>query len=154
MLQCGITYVLSESHRNALFCAYKLKSLHTQCIVQLLICGRIWGKRPYRTKHDFWLFFKLSPFQGNKSPRLPTWCVDSVGLLLHRSNVRSWSKPPVLNGELPKWGLNGDFEHDRLAHSPAQTGSRCGTEFLASLAGWIENHYTKVEVCCCYAISV
>ena len=53
-----------------------------------LICGRIWEKGSYRAKHDFLLFFKLSLFQGHKSPRLPTWFVDSLGLLLNRSNIR------------------------------------------------------------------
>ena len=42
-------------------------------------------------------FFNLSPFQGHKSSiRLLTWFIDTLGLLLHRSNVRSYSKPPVL----------------------------------------------------------
>jgi len=36
----------------------------------------------------FLLFFKLSPFQGDMSPRLPTWSVHCLGLLLYRSNVR------------------------------------------------------------------
>ena len=39
-------------------------------------------------KRDFLPFFEQSPFQGVKSPRLPTWSVGSLGLLLHRSNVR------------------------------------------------------------------
>ena len=41
-------------------------------------------------------FFNLSPFQGHKSPRLLTWFIDTLGLLLHRSNIRSYSKSPVL----------------------------------------------------------
>ena len=43
----------------------------------------------YIAKRDFLLFFNPTPFQGHKSPRLPTWFVDSLGLLLHRSNIRS-----------------------------------------------------------------
>ena len=39
--------------------------------------------------------------QGFESPRLLTWFVDSLGLLLYKFNVRSYSKPPVLNGEPP-----------------------------------------------------
>ena len=35
------------------------------------------------------LLFKLSSHHGLKSLRLPTWFVGSIGLLLHRSNVRS-----------------------------------------------------------------
>ena len=35
-------------------------------------------------------FFKLSPFQSLKSPRLLTQFIGRLGLLLHRSNVRSY----------------------------------------------------------------
>ena len=52
-------------------------------------CGRIWEKGPYHAKHNLLLLLNLSPFQGHKSPRLPTWFVDSLDLLLHRSNVIS-----------------------------------------------------------------
>ena len=38
--------------------------------------------------------------------------------------------------------------------SLAQTGSGRGVEFLASVAGWCENHHTKVEVCSCYRFQV
>ena len=34
-----------------------------------------------------------------KSSRLPTWFVHSLGLLLHKPNVRSCSKPPVSSGK-------------------------------------------------------
>ena len=71
---------------SLLFAWRRLKEWLKCCV---LICGRIWEKGPYHAKHDFLLFFKLSPFQGHKSPRLPTWSVDSLGLLLHRSNIRS-----------------------------------------------------------------
>ena len=50
-------------------------------------CGRIWEKGPIMQNAIF--FFLLSPFQGHKCPRLPTWSVDSLSLLLHRSKVRS-----------------------------------------------------------------
>ena len=112
----------------------------------------------YRAKRDFLLFFNLSPFQGHKSPRLPTWLLDSLGLLLHRSNVRSYSKPPVPNGELPKSGIKRRFLNTiNSCARPDQTGSGRGMEFLASVARWCANLHTKVEVCSCYtfqAISV
>ena len=41
----------------------------------------------------FLLLFNLPPFQGSGSPRLQTWFISSLGLLLHRSNIRSLSKP-------------------------------------------------------------
>ena len=62
-------------------------------------------KRLLRTKCDFLAFFKLSPFQDLKSPRLLTWCLSSLGLLLHKFNVRSYSKPPIPSGEPPKGGI-------------------------------------------------
>ena len=49
--------------------------------------------------------FKLSPRQGLQSPWLPTSFTDTLGLLLHRSNVKSYSIPSVSSGELPKWGI-------------------------------------------------
>ena len=52
-------------------------------------------------KTHFLPFFKLSPFEGLKSPRLPTWFIGSLDLLLHIS-VRSYSKPPVPSSEPPK----------------------------------------------------
>ena len=35
-----------------------------------------------------------------------------LGLLLHRSKVRSYSKPPVLSSEPPKLSIKTIFEHD------------------------------------------
>ena len=37
---------------------------------------------------------------------------------------------------------------------PTQTGSGCSTEFLISVAGWYENHHTKLEVCSHYTFQV
>ena len=95
-------------------------------------------------KTQFLPFFKLSPFQGLKSPRLPTWFVGSLGLLLHRSKVRSNSKPP-------KWGIKRRFSNAinvlaRLAHT------RCGrgSQFAASVAGWCKNIHARFEVHSCY----
>ena len=117
----------------------------------MIMCGRIWEKGPLRAKRVFLLFFKLSPFQGLKSPRLPTWFIGSLGLLLHRSNVRSYSKPPVPSGEPPKWGIKRRFSNaiDALAR-PAHTGCGRGSRFAASVAGWCKNIHARFEVHSCY----
>ena len=115
------------------------------------ICGRIWEKGPYRAKREFLPFFKLSPFKGLKSPRLPTWFVGSLGLLLHRSNVRSLGKPPVSSGEPSKQGIKRRFSNaiDTRAR-PAHTGSGRGSQLVASVARWWNNIHAKFEVhsCC------
>ena len=59
----------------------------TQSYHTLYVVG--YEEKDHSRKMQFLLFFNLSPFQGHKSPRLPTWSVDSLGLLLHISNVRS-----------------------------------------------------------------
>ena len=62
-------------------------------------------KGSYRAKRDILLFLKLPPFQGHRSPRLPTLLVGGLGLLLHISNVKNYSKPLVPSGEPPKRGI-------------------------------------------------
>ena len=93
LMLCGCKSVCWVSPSDLQPCACLLDSRlwndQTEVVVLYwIICGRIWEKGPYRAKCDFLLFFKPSPFQGDKSPRLPTWFVDSLGLLLHRSNAR------------------------------------------------------------------
>ena len=101
------------------------------------IYDRIWQKGQFRAKRDFLLFFKLSPHQGYNSPRLLTWFVGSLGLLLHRSNIRSYSKPPVPRSEPPKWGIKLRFSNAIDASAcPAHTGNGRGLEFRARVAGW------------------
>ena len=111
------------------------------------ICDRIWEKGPYCAKCDFLQLFKLPPFQGLKSPRLPTCFVGSLGLLRHRSNVRSYSKPPVPSSEMPKWGIKWRFSNaiDTRAR-PAHTGSGRGSQRVVSIAGWWKNIHAKFEV--------
>ena len=114
-------------------------------------CDRIWEKGALRAKRVFLPFFKLSPFQGLKSPRLLAWFISSLGLLLHRSNVRSYSKPPVPSGEPPKRGIKRPFSNaiDALAR-PAHTGSGRGSEFAASVVGWWKNIHARFQVHSCY----
>jgi hypothetical protein len=83
------------------------------------------------TSRKTW-FFKLSPFQGLKSPRLLAWFVSSLGLLLHKSNVRSYTKPPVPSGEPPKWGIKRWLLNmiDTLARRSGR-----GSEIAASVVG-------------------
>lgn len=57
-------------------------------------------KRGNFVLNTFLPLFKLSPFQGQKSPRLPTYLAASLGLFISKINVKSYIKPPVLNGEL------------------------------------------------------
>ena len=64
--------------------------------------GKRQGENLITQNTIFLPFFKLPSFQDLKNPRLPTRFVNSSGLLLHRSNVRSYSKPPVPSGEPPK----------------------------------------------------
>ena len=59
-------------------------------------------KGSLRAKYFFLPFFKLSPFQGHVRPRLTTWFISGIGLLLHRSNIRSYGQFPFLSGELLK----------------------------------------------------
>jgi len=46
--------------------------------------------------------FYQSPRQGLQSPWLPSNFTDTLGLLLRRSNVKSYSMPSVSSSELPK----------------------------------------------------
>ena len=46
------------------------------------------------------------------------------------------------------------FEHDRVVCLPHPNWKWAWTEFLASVAGWCENHHTKIEVCSCYTFQV
>ena len=86
-------------------------------------------KRGNFTQNTIFLsLFNLPPFQASKSPRLQTWFASSLGLLLHRSNVRSLNKPPIPSSEQPNWGIKRRFSNamDVLAH-PAHAGSRRGS---------------------------
>ena len=79
----------------------------------------------------FLSLFNLPPFQASKSPRLQTWFVGSLGLLLHRSNVRSLSKPPVPSGEPPNRGMKRPV-------------SRRGLQIAATVVGWWKNINARV----------
>ena len=46
--------------------------------------------------------FQTVTHQGLQSPGRPASFTDTLGLLLHRSNIKSYSTPPVSSGELPK----------------------------------------------------
>ena len=104
-----------------------------------------------RAKRDFLPFFKLSPFQSLKSPRLLAWFVSSLGLLLHRSNVRSLSKPPVQSSEPPKQGIKRRFSNAiDVRARPAHTGNGRGSRFAAGVVGWWKNIHARFEVHSCY----
>ena len=60
--------------------------------------SRIWvgyEKRDHIVQNTIFWQFSNTTFQGLKSPRLPTWNIGSIDLLLHISSVRNYSKPPV-----------------------------------------------------------
>ena len=67
---------------------------------------RIWEEWPLYTKHNF-------------LPWLPTClqAVYNVRFLFHRANVRSYSKPPVLNSEHPKVQM-ATFKGDQCMPHP------------------------------------
>ena len=81
-------------------CIWSIRTIPTYRVYRFY--DRVWEKGQFHAKCTF---FKWSPLQGLKSPRLPTWFFSSLGLLLHRSNVRSYSKPPVLSSGAE----NGNF---------------------------------------------
>ena len=123
-------------------------NLHHFLKISLAICDRIWEKGALRTKHDFLQLFNLPPFQGSGSPRLQTWFVSSLGLLLHRSNVRSLSKPPAPSGEPPKRAIKWRFSN--AIGRPTHTGSGRSSRFAASVVGWWKNIHARFEVHSCY----
>ena len=53
----------------------------------------------------FLALFKLSPHQGLQSLWLPARFTETLGLVLHRSNVKSYSLLPASSSEPPKRGL-------------------------------------------------
>ena len=86
-----------------------------------------------------------------QEPQVLTWFLSSLGLLRHRSNVRSYSKPPVPSGERPKRGIKRWFSNEINAHARlAHTGRGLGSEFLASVTGWWKNIHARFEVHSCY----
>ena len=111
------------------------------------ICDRIWEEGPLCAKHCF-----LGHFWNCYRSRALGF---PLGLLLHRSKVRSYSKPPVLSSEMPKLSIKTMiFGHDWHIHSPAHAGNGQGLEFLVSVAGWWKNIHTKVQVHSCYGSRV
>ena len=93
-------------------------------------------KRGNFAQNAIFCHFNLPPFQANKSPRLQTRFASSLGLPLHRSNVRSLSKPPVPSGEPPKRGIKQRFSNEIDARArPAHTEVGRGSQIAASVAG-------------------
>lgn len=97
--QPGISFMMhEEGNYRAEFCHIPIEKMNfiltapsiLLCTLVHTICGRIWQKGTYHANRDFFLlFFKPSSFQGHRSHRFPSWFVESLGLLLCRSNVRS-----------------------------------------------------------------
>ena len=113
---------------------------------------RIWEKGALRAKCNFLSLFNLPPLQGSESLGLQTWLVSSLDLLLHRSNVRTPSKPPVPSSESPKRGIKRRFSNVIDAGArPAHTGSERGPQFAASVVGWWKNIRARFGVHSCYS---
>ena len=86
------------------------------------------------------LFFAISNCHHSKASRANGFWLDLlavwVGLLLHRSNVRSLSKPPILSCEPPKHGIKRRFLNAIDARvRPAHTINGRGSRFVASIDG-------------------
>ena len=115
------------------------------------ICDRIWEKGALSAKSEFLSLFNLHvPFQSSESPRLQTSFVSSLDLLLHRSNVRSLNKPPIVSGAPPKRGIKPRFSNAIDAGDcPAHTGSGWGSWIVVSVVGWWKNIHARFEVCSC-----
>ena len=108
-------------------------------------------KRDHFVLNAIFCHFSNSPFQGLKSRRLLAWFISSLDLLLHRSNVRSLSKPPVLSGEPPKWGIKRRFSNAiDVRGRPTHTGSGRGPQLAPSVDGWLKNIHARFEVHSCY----
>ena len=135
------------SAKSILYFIYTADYLRVDLIPGVTLC-KMW----------FLPLFNLLPFHATKSPGFLTRFVSRSTLLLHRSNVRSYSKPPVSSGKLPKHGIKRRFSNviDACA-CPAHTGNGRGSEFLASIVGLcksIQSDFDGHSCYCCRVISV
>ena len=108
-----------------------------QTTINLYICDSTREKGPLCAKCDVLPFFKLSPFQDLKSPGFLAWFISSLGLLLHRSDIRSYSEPSVPSGELPKRGIKWQFLNmiDTLARPAHTRNGRAQNSLRVYIAG-------------------
>ena len=86
-----------------------------------------------RNLRNFLPLFKLSLHRSPQSPRLPTSFTDTLGLLLHRPNIKSYK--------------TGDFKPWVVCTCHTHTGSGQGPEILACVAKWGKNIHSKFQVC-------
>ena len=94
----------------------------------------------------------FATFQASKSPRLQTWFASSLGLLLHRSNVRLEARASLLSRAVScQRAMKGRFSNAIDARTrPAHTGSRRGSWLVACVVGWWKNIHARFEVHSCY----
>ena len=90
-----------------------------------------------RNLRNFLPLFKLSLHRSPQSPRLPTSFTDTLGLLLHRPNIKSYK--------------TGDFKPWVVCTCHTHTGSGQGPEILACVAKWGKNIHSKFQVCSYYS---
>ena len=148
-VQCHIHTCIMARHWQyyVLVCVYLYICIH-ECAYMY-----IWEKGALGAKCDFLPLFNLPPFRGSRSPRLQTWFVSTLGLLLHRSNGRSLSKPPVPNGEPPKWGMKWRFsnEIDAAARPPPPHRMWAGPTICSECSRMMEEYiHARFEVHRCY----
>ena len=136
----------SCSIQNDLVSSYCCKLLS----LSIVPVGNRFEKRGHFAQNA--IFCHFSTYHYFKAVRaLGFRLVSSLGLLLHRSNVRSLSKPPVPSSEPPKWGIKRRFSNAIDAGvCPAHTGSGRGPRFAASVVGWWKNIHARFEVHSCY----
>jgi hypothetical protein len=106
------------------------------------------------TSCEMRFFFYFSNCHHSKASRaLGFWLgfFSSLGLLLHKSNVRSYNNPHNPSGEPPRKGVKQPFSNviDVLAR-PAHTGNGRGSEFATSVVGWWKNIHTRFQIHSCY----
>ena len=143
-----ISLLLSNEQRSIDFI---LEGVSISLKFGTILCDRIWEKGALRAKRDFLSLFNLPPFQGSESLGLQTWFVNSLDLLLRRSNVRNLSKPPVPSGDPPKRGIKQRISNAiDVAARPAHTGSGRNPRFAVSVVGWWKNIHTRFKVHSCY----
>ena len=109
------------------------------------VCDRIWEKGPLfcRTR-----FFKLSPFQGIKSPRHPTWFIGSLDLYVYFTDSMLEA---IQQASFPEqWATKVRhkipiFKHDCHARSPRPHWMWAGLT-ICSEDDVIKNIHARFEV--------
>ena len=98
------------------------------------------------TLHKTWYF---AIFQTVTTLWLQAFHLVCRQFRLHRSNVRSYSKPPVLSSELPNWGKK-QRRLMCLLTPPTPEMRATWNSLQVLLAGWWKSIHAKAQVHSCY----